>query len=271
MPSDDVDPTLRMRRNVRAEIDNSNDLGLNQGHRNVGVGNPAVTRQLLNRPEIPPVGAMKFELMRISAPLAAAVLLTVLVLSGASRFQMISWNTPAEQVFQYLNWNNSRSCALPYDFSYGHVMADYQQTIDSRQVLCMDPGVALEFQNCLVCTLGIHTDRNVNKMFQNFGCHVMAFDQSAALFRILEHSKVIDYLELGLKEWNALEQILQRKSLTKVKQLAVHIGRNETEADLLDNIRILKELEAAGMIRFTSRIVNGINHKISWYNKRFKS
>jgi hypothetical protein len=230
-------------------------------------------RQPLNRPESPPVGAMKFELMRISAPLAVAVVLTVLVSSGASRFQMIQWNSQMspEQMFQYLNWNNSRSCALPYDFSYGHVMADYQQAIDSQQVLCMDPGVALEFQNCLVCTLGIHRDRNVNKMFQNFGCHVTAFNQSDALFRILEHSKVIDYLELGLEEWDALEQILQRKSLDKVKQLAVHIARNVTEAELLDNIRILKELEAAGMVRFTSRIINGINHKITWYNDQFKS
>ena len=226
-----------------------------------------------------------------------------------------------DQLFRYLHWPNSSTCKLTYDFGGKVHVNKVGKGIDGQKTVCMDPGVAPDVKNCLVYSFGINNEWSFDKMFESFGCQVYAFDPSMdmkdgdytdnihfqktglsgtdtdhdargwkmrtldSIYKTLNHSAPIDYLKVDIEsdEWNWLQQILKTKMLDKVKQLGLEIHFTHNMADIRKRLKILKNLEIYGMIRFSSRVnmwmkksmaeLNRQEHtgyEITWYNSKFK-
>jgi Methyltransferase domain len=100
--------------------------------------------------------------------------------------------------------------------------------------------------------------------------------------------EVIDYLKMDIEgnEWNALPQIIDSGMLDNVRQLGVefHLESDEPVEEYRKRIRIIKQLEERGMVRFASRVnvwmerdvdvlnrTDHVGYEIAWYNQKFYS
>ena len=83
-----------------------------------------------------------------------------------------------DDLFRYLHFTNYSACQVAYDFG-GKVTSMYSQRgIDGQKAVCMDPDIAPVPNKCIIYSLGINNEWSFDKMFEEFGCQIYAFDPS---------------------------------------------------------------------------------------------
>lgn len=171
-----------------------------------------------------------------------------------------------EQIFSYFRWTNSTSCTFSADFGFGLVRLNQIGFPDGNKAVCLDPGVAPVYNNCLVYSFGIRNEWSFDEAMEEYGCDVFSFDPSmdvgdhqhsariqfyqlglsgenyqkgswkmrtlSSIYEMLQSKhgqRIIDYLKIDIEwsEWETFPQLFESGILSKVKQLAMDVHLNE--------------------------------------------
>ena len=130
-----------------------------------------------------------------------------------------------------------------------------------------------------------HFDGYGNGLKSGWELHTLSYIYDK-LSKYHDTNRTIDYLKLDIEgdEWNVIPQLIQSGMLSKVRQLGIEIHLNAS--DSIDNIRrqvkLLRSLESAGMVRFDSmynpwivsrfanlNVTSSTGWDISFYNTKF--
>ncbi|XP_043217507.1 uncharacterized protein LOC122379397 [Amphibalanus amphitrite] len=176
-------------------------------------------------------------------------------------FKTSKWKVPKHELtdvkdfYDYVE-NPGSSCSA-YALLGGRACHEIED-----HVVCFDPSLNLDHENCLVYSFGMQSNSFEEAMI-NFGCHVYTFDASGArsdhrrgersfLYRVRlagndsaalpgdrvmtlpevmrafgHRGRRVDYLKLDLEdgeEWSALRKMMTTRVLDSVQQLAVHVS-----------------------------------------------
>lgn len=102
-----------------------------------------------------------------------------------------------EDLFGYFHWTNSLSCRLSIDFGFWVYSGEGVSAPDGHKAVCLDPGVAPSFNNCLVYSFGINNQWAFDDAMEQFGCQVHSFDPSMGR-EDFDRSEHIHFHSIGL-------------------------------------------------------------------------
>ena len=193
-------------------------------------------------------------------------------------------------IFKYLEWSNSTSCIVSYDFG-GVVVHKGAVGVDGQKSVCMDPGAGPKTSECLVYSFGVSTDWSFEDTFGRYGCELYSFDPKAQArpqdnnssihfhritlsdhnqgddvktlssiynkFKSQHGERMINYvrIDIGQNELNILTEMLASGILRNVKQVGVQVYfEKPNDLEYFQNVvKVLRSVEDYGMIRFQSR------------------
>ena len=106
-----------------------------------------------------------------------------------------------DDLFKYLHFTNHSACQVAYDFGGKVININSRRGIDGQKTVCMDPHIVPEPNKCIIYSLGINNEWSFDKMFEEFGCQIYAFDPSMDM-KDGDYTANIHFYQMGILDQN---------------------------------------------------------------------
>jgi len=106
-----------------------------------------------------------------------------------------------DDLFKYLHFTNHSACQVAYDFGGKVIDLFSLRGIDGQKTVCMDPGIVPVPNKCIIYSLGINNEWSFDKMFDEFGCQIYAFDPSMDM-KDGDYTANIHFYQMGISDQN---------------------------------------------------------------------